>query len=180
MLLGLGSCPGTPWGPSWDGDPKNHKKSLFEILLLEHICDRCWHFCGHVFYMFPKPLYFHLFAPVGAPRSRFCRSVATNYVTIWSIMEKCKLCSREARASKYSFLGYVIQLGLPFLCTYVDSWLAACICFTILWDLALLCLHLGSICQHICNDVDLQFQWRFLIKIFKSKRNPVEGICDTS
>ena len=29
MLLGLGSCPGTPWGPSWDGDPKNHKKNTF-------------------------------------------------------------------------------------------------------------------------------------------------------
>ena len=29
MLLGLGSCPGTPWGPSWDGDPKNHKKITF-------------------------------------------------------------------------------------------------------------------------------------------------------
>ena len=29
MLLGLGSCPGAPWRPSWDGDPKNNKKITF-------------------------------------------------------------------------------------------------------------------------------------------------------
>jgi hypothetical protein len=31
MLLGLGSCPGAPWRPSWDGDSKNHKKITFTL-----------------------------------------------------------------------------------------------------------------------------------------------------
>ena len=29
MLLCLGACPGTPWRPSWDRDPKNLKKITF-------------------------------------------------------------------------------------------------------------------------------------------------------
>ena len=28
-LLSLGACPGTPWRPSWDGDPKKHQKTTF-------------------------------------------------------------------------------------------------------------------------------------------------------
>ena len=54
MLLGLGSCPGRLGDHPGMGTLKTTKRSLFETVLLEHICDRCWHFCGHVFYMFPR------------------------------------------------------------------------------------------------------------------------------
>ena len=43
------------------GTLKTTKKSLFETLILEHICDRCWYFWGHVFYLFLLTLYFHHF-----------------------------------------------------------------------------------------------------------------------
>jgi len=33
------------------GTLKTIKKLLFETLLLEHICDRCWYVCGDVFNM---------------------------------------------------------------------------------------------------------------------------------
>ena len=31
------------------GTLKHITNTLSGTLLLEHICDRCWHFCGHVF-----------------------------------------------------------------------------------------------------------------------------------
>jgi hypothetical protein len=66
MLLGLGTCPGTPWRPSWDGDPKKHKKTHFgrpSFWSIFGTCDDV--FCSDVFYMFSKPLFFHLFTATG-------------------------------------------------------------------------------------------------------------------
>ena len=63
------------------GTQKITKKSLFQTLLLGHICDRCWHFSGQVFYIFPRPLYFHLFAPSGAHMTQFRRLLATKLGT---------------------------------------------------------------------------------------------------
>ena len=99
------------------GTLKTTKRSLCETLLLGHICDRCWHFSGHVFYMFPRPLYFHLFAPAGVPRSRFRKSLATNLVTIRSIVEKWKLCSRASES---------IKIKLYRVCD--SAWLAIFVC----------------------------------------------------
>ncbi len=64
------------------GTLKTTKKSLFETLLLEHICNRCWYFCGDVFYMFSEPLSFYLFAPLGTHRSQFRRLLVTKLVAV--------------------------------------------------------------------------------------------------
>ena len=58
--------PGTPWRPSWAGDPKNHKKTiprdphfgLYFDLFLDTVCDV-------VFYMRSEPRSTSLFVATG-------------------------------------------------------------------------------------------------------------------
>ena len=100
MLLDLGICPGTPWRPSREGTQKNMKKSLLETLLLDQICDRCWHFCGDVFHMFSEPLYFQLFAPAGAHMTQFRRLLATKLGTDWANLQKWKQWFRVGESIK--------------------------------------------------------------------------------
>ena len=52
VFLGLGACPGMPWRPSREGIEKNMKRQLLEMLFFKQVCDKCWHFSGHVFHMF--------------------------------------------------------------------------------------------------------------------------------
>ena len=66
VFLGLGACQGTPWRPSQGGTQKNMKKSLLETFFLEQVCDKCWHFSGHVFHLF-FDLSFSIFVLLPAP-----------------------------------------------------------------------------------------------------------------
>ena len=72
------------------GTLKTTKKTLWETLLWEHICDICWCFCGDVFLMFSEPLSFHLCAPIDAHRTQFRRLWATKFGTDWTKLEKWK------------------------------------------------------------------------------------------
>ena len=162
------------------GTQKITKKSLFQTLLLGHICDRCWHFSGHVFYMFPRPLYFHLVAPTGVPRSRFRKSLATNLVTIRSIVEKWKLCSRA---------GENVKIKLYRVCD--SAWLAIFVCMfrfttccmyfihhflTFITFVSPLGLHLWP---KIAISLSRVFQW-FFMKLSDWPPHRAKGICDTS
>ena len=80
-FLALKSVRGRLGGHLGRGFKKTSKKSLLETILLDQICDRCWHFCGDVFHMFSKPLYFHLFALAGAHMTQFRRLLATKLGT---------------------------------------------------------------------------------------------------
>lgn len=86
----------------------------------------------------------------------------------------------QARASKSSFIGYVIQLGLQFFCTYFDSRLAACICFKSLSYLTPLGVHLDSMFHNISHDFDLRFQDLKNVKQSDFRCLPVEATQDTS
>ena len=80
------------------GTLKTSKKWMWGTLLLGHICDICWYFCGYVLLMFSEPLYFHLCALIDTDRAQFGKLLATKFSTDWANLEKWKLWFR-ARGS---------------------------------------------------------------------------------
>ena len=130
------------------GTQKTTKKQLFETHILQHICDRCWCFWGHVFYMFFKLSTSILFAPAGAPRSQLSRSLASSGHQINESVEKVKPLKNHCFCCGLNTYCHCILPSFPFVlsfeCAFVYSRLAACIVSTILSNLQLLCL----LCLH--------------------------------
>jgi len=87
LILSLGACPGTPWRPSWDVDPKNTKASLWLALLYEHICDRRWYFCGDSICLLSQ-------APAGVNFEGFGPQCWSQSEQIWK-SGNCDSCKRQ-------------------------------------------------------------------------------------
>jgi hypothetical protein len=87
------------------GTLKTSKKWMWGTLLLEHIRNICWYFCGDVFLMFSEPPSFHLCAPIDTDRTQFWKLLATKFSTDWANLEKWKLRFRARRSIKIKLQG---------------------------------------------------------------------------